>query len=286
MSKEFTFVVEKECPVCGKTTRVIKVKSRLMATHVDNDYCCHYRGFDPYLYHIWVCEHCGFAADEKLFLAPMPSRRQEELSRALSERHVHFTFSEERAVPDGAAAIQLALFCAEVMKAPIARLAGITLRLAWIYRIAGQRDEEMEYIKKALELYVRSLEKERYPIDTLTDSMVMYLIGALYADLGEREKAVLYLSKLVGEEKNSVGIGNDKLYRDARRLWQSVREGYNDVAVEAAPDSRGGTDSKHDTGSKYAADGQHGADGRSGSGKDAGAKSPAHAKSGFSRWFG
>ena len=47
MSTEFTFVVEKSCPICGKSTRVVKVKSRLVATQVDNDYCCHYRDFDP-----------------------------------------------------------------------------------------------------------------------------------------------------------------------------------------------------------------------------------------------
>ena len=72
MSTEFTFVVEKSCPICGKSTRVVKVKSRLVATQVDNDYCCHYRDFDPYLYHIWVCEPCGFAADEKVFLTALP----------------------------------------------------------------------------------------------------------------------------------------------------------------------------------------------------------------------
>ena len=66
---EHTFVVEKNCPICGKTTRVVKTKSRLMVIKTDEDFCNHYSdGFNPYFYNIWVCEHCGFAADEKHFL--------------------------------------------------------------------------------------------------------------------------------------------------------------------------------------------------------------------------
>ena len=52
--------------------------------------------------------------------------------------------------------------------------------------------------------------------------MVMYLIGALYAELGDRKKAVLYLSNIVGDKKNP--ITDAKLAKDARRLWQAVRE--------------------------------------------------------------
>ncbi len=267
MSTEFTFVVEKNCPVCGKSTRVVKVKSRLVATQVDNDYCCHYRDFDPYLYHIWVCEHCGFAADEKVFLTALPMSRRELMGNALVEKNVHFDFHEERDVPDGIASIKLAIFCAETLKAPLARRAGITLRLAWIYRLSGNREKEMLYLEKALKLYVRSLETERYPIDTLTDSMVMYLIGALYADLGIRDKAVLYLSRLV-DEKNRSPVAEDKIYRDARRLWQAVREsGHEQEGKEAD-----GAGEKREA--------------KAGAAAPAKKAAPTKKKTGFSRWFG
>ena len=222
MSSEFTFAVEKNCPVCGKSVKVVKVKSRLAAIGVDNDYCCHYRDFNPYLYHIWVCDGCGFAADEKVFLTALSPVRRELIGNALMEHHVHFEFNEERSVPDGIASLKLAIFCAEVLKAPLARQAGLAMRLAWIYRIDGQKEKEREASEQALNLYIRSLETEHYPIDNLTDTMVTYLIGALYAELGERKKAVLYLSNIVGDKKNP--ITDAKLAKDARRLWQAVRE--------------------------------------------------------------
>lgn len=219
---EHTFVVSKSCPVCGKNVNVVKVKSRLAAIKMDNDYCCHYKDFNPYLYHIWVCDGCGFAADERVFLTSLPAAKRELIGNALMEKHVHFEFHEERSVPDGVAAMKLAIFCAEVLKAPLARQAGLAMRLAWIYRIDGQSEEEKEATEQALSLYIRSLETERYPIGHLTDNMVIYLIGALYAQLGERQKAALYLSNLMGEKNNATV--DAKLAKDVRRLWQEVRE--------------------------------------------------------------
>lgn len=277
MSTEFTFLVEKCCPVCGRSTRVVKVKSRLVATQVDNDYCCHYRDFNPYLYHIWVCEHCSFAADEKVFLTSMPMSRRELMGNALVEKNVHFDFHEERDLPDGIASVKLAIFCAEVLKASLARQAGITMRLAWIYRLSGNREEEVIYLEKALKLYIRSLETERYPIDTLTDSMVMYLIGALYADLGDREKAVLYLSRLVDEKRRNPA-GSEKLYRDARRLWQAVRESNKEADEEYGSAAAG-----------RPGQGKGAKDSRDGMVKEAPAAkkaAPAKKKSAISRWFG
>ena len=229
---EHTFIVSKSCPVCGKNVNVVKVKSRLAAIKVDRDYCCHYKDFNPYLYHIWVCDGCGFAADENVFLTSLPPAKRELVGNALLEKHVHFEFHEERDVPDGIAAMKLAIFCAEVLKAPLARQAGLVMRLAWIYRIDGQTEKENEAMEQAVGLYIRSLETEHYPIGHLTDNMVIYLIGALYSELGERKKAALYLGNLMGE-KNSVGL-DAKLAKDARQLWQEVREESKEQEQEAA----------------------------------------------------
>lgn len=221
MASEFTFTVEKTCPVCGAETRIVKVKSRLVAQKIDEDYCCHYKDFNPYLYHIWACEHCGFAADEKVFLTHMADKNKEKMQAFLKEKRVRFRFTEERTVPDGLASLQLAIYCAELLKAPLARLAGLTLRLAWIFRLINNEEQERIYTRKALEMYERSLASERYPIDNLTDSMVMYLIGALHARLGQRDQAIMYLSRLVGDKEAK--ISDAKLYQDARRLWQDIR---------------------------------------------------------------
>lgn len=143
--RNILFSVEKQCPVCGGKTPVIKVKSRLMAERIDNDYCCHYKDFNPYLYHIWVCDKCGYAADEKNFFWPLCQiAKKEALVKFLHKHKVHFEFHDVRSIPDGLASLQLAIYCAEAMGAPIARRAGMELRMAWIYRIIKDKENEKE----------------------------------------------------------------------------------------------------------------------------------------------
>ena len=50
---EFTFTVEKKCPVCGESTRVVKTKAKITVERTDEDFCVHYKDFNPYLYKIW-----------------------------------------------------------------------------------------------------------------------------------------------------------------------------------------------------------------------------------------
>lgn len=71
-----------------------------------------------------------------------------------------------------------------------------------------------KHLTNSLQLYELSYVTERYPIDSLTDSTVMYLIGVLHEMLGNRERAVLYLSRLVSDK--SIKASGSKVYQDAR----------------------------------------------------------------------
>lgn len=105
---EYTFIVSKTCPICGESTRIIKLKSRIIAEKTDEDFCVHYKGINPYFYHIWFCEHCGFAADEAHFLAPMASRHKQKIRDFLQGRQLGLDFTEERGVPEAIASYKLA----------------------------------------------------------------------------------------------------------------------------------------------------------------------------------
>lgn len=221
MAGEYTFVVQKPCPVCGKSTRVVKVRSRLLATQVDNDFCSHYADFNPYYYTIWVCEHCGFATDEKRFLKPMPEKHREILQNFLGKRTVGFGFPEVRGHAEAVASFKLAIFFAEMLHAPYSQLAGLTLELAWLFRFSGEEEKERDMMEKAVRLYSESFLREHYPIGGMTDMMVIYLISALYYRLGNVEKATQYLSRIISDYDSK--IQERKLYERARQLWQDIR---------------------------------------------------------------
>lgn len=229
---EFTFTVQKTCPICGESTRIVKTKSKLMVEKTDEDFCVHYKGFNPYFYKIWFCEHCGFAADEKTFLGTMPSLHKKKIQEFLAQRKLGMQFVEERGIPDAVASFKLAIFYAEMTDQPLARRAGLYLELAWIYRADGEQEKEAEMMHRAADLYDTSLMTERYPINGLSDNTVVYLIGAIYFRMQDYEKSTQYLSRIIGDQ--SIRDNDNRLYKRARDLWQTIREDTRDKNPEEA----------------------------------------------------
>ena len=219
---EYTFVVSKPCPICGESTRVVKLKSRIVAERTDEDFCVHYKDINPYFYHIWFCEHCGFAADEKHFLAPMAKRNKQKIQEFLQKQHLSLEFTEVRGVPEAVASYKLAIYYSELIGATLAHRAGLYLHLAWIYRASGEEENERKNMEKAAELYDLSIMKERYPQGSMTDNTVIYLVGAIYFRMGNDEKATQYLSRIIGDQ--GIRMTEPKTYDRARDLWQRIRE--------------------------------------------------------------
>ena len=227
---EYTFVVEKKCPICGKMTRVAKTKARLITLGTDEDMCVHYKDFNPYFYKIWFCEHCGFAAEEKVFLGNMPARHKEKIENFLKDRRMALEFVEDRGKAEAVASFKLGIFYAEMLDASLNRRAGLYLMLAWIYRDAGEKENEVEMLGRAADLYDRSLTTEPYPQNGMSDGLCMYLIGAIYFRMGEIDKSTQYLSRIIGD--NNIRNNDPKLYEKTRRLWEDVRAAKKDSQEE------------------------------------------------------
>ena len=224
---EFTFTVEKTCPICGESTRVVKTKSKLSVERTDEDFCVHYKGFNPYLYKIWFCEKCGYAADEKTFLGSMPVVHKRKIQEFLAKKKLGMEFVEVREGPDAVAAFKLAIFYAEMTDQPLVKRAGMYLELAWIYRYSAEKEKEMEMLQKAAELYDRSLMTERFPQNGMSDDLAMYLVGAIYVRMEDYEKATQYISRLIGDQ--GLRDRDLRLYKQSRDLWQMIREDKEDA---------------------------------------------------------
>ncbi|MBP3723113.1 MAG: DUF2225 domain-containing protein [Selenomonadaceae bacterium] len=222
---DFTFVVEKPCPICEKTTRVVKLKSRMNTLKTDEDFCVHYKDFNPYLYRIWYCEHCGFATDENTFLDSrnLPIRHKRQIAEYLAKKDIHLEFVEERTLPDAAAAYQLAIHYEELINGSFNTIARLYHSMAWMYRVAEvEPDKEEAAMREAAKYYALSLSKERYPVGKMTDNAALYMVGAIYYRLKETEKAGQYLSRIVGDGK--ARNEDKKIYEKARDLWQEIKD--------------------------------------------------------------
>ena len=218
---EKTFVVEKFCPICEKEFRVVKTRSRIPVSKRDEDGCTHYEEFNPYYYTIWVCENCGFAADEDTFTTKIPDKHLTILKAVLLTKNIKVPFVEERTLENAATAYRLALKYLDLIRGKSSKKAKYAHRLAWIYREAGDKTQENEFLSKAVEYYEDALMRESFPIGELTDNAFIYIIAAIYNRLGERKKATSYLSRLISDQ--GVREREPRIHDKARELWGDMR---------------------------------------------------------------
>lgn len=218
----FTLVTEKTCPVCGKRTRVIQNKVRLIAENIDTDYCTHYKDFNPYLYMVWVCEHCGYAADETKFLEKIPERFHKPLKAFLEENDFRTPFVETRTKDEALTLYEMAIYFNKIFEKSLGRQAILYQKMSWICRIENDEEGEHEYLLKTAELFEQSINNERYPIGKVTDTLATFTIGVNYYMLGNFEKAARFLGSIINS--NTVRNVSPKLYERTRDIWQDLRQ--------------------------------------------------------------
>ena len=220
--EKYTIVLERKCPVCEQETRVVKCKSRMVAETKDLDLCVHYKGINPYLYTVWTCEHCGFAAEESKFLAYMPNKTREKLKEFLESVDMTMEFKEERSAADAISLCEMAILYSELTDNSPNRQAGLHLKIAWICRYIGEKEKERRSMQRAAELYALSLETERYPVGKMSDNTALYLTGVLYFMLNQLDEATKHLSRIIGDQ--SLRVSAPKIYEKARDIWQDIKE--------------------------------------------------------------
>lgn len=216
---EHLYSVEKECAVCEEKFPVTCVRSRLSLIKQDGDFCAYYKDVNPYYYTVWVCPHCGYAARDTDFPAILPAMVT-KMKSFLAQRDVKVNLSGNRTREQAIVSYQLAIFYGGMTAASASKLAGLYLRLAWLYREAELVEEEHKTLAKACEYYEQALSTERMPIGNMSELAVMYLVGELLRRTGESEKAMLYLSRVVSSPLAKVERRIGDLAREA---WQEMR---------------------------------------------------------------
>lgn len=218
---DYRLVLKRVCPVCEKETRVIKYKSRLPVVSHDVDLCTRYNGVNPYMYAVMSCEHCGYAAEERKFLAKLPKRHQELLMEFLSDGEMAIPFTEERTLEEAVQLTEMAVHFCDLTDCSPSRKANLLIKIAWIYRYAENKEQEKIYLEKAVEMYEESLKTERAYAGNISGNTVMYLICAIYYLIGEYKKSASNLSRLVSDK--NIKAQEPRIYERARDLWQDIR---------------------------------------------------------------
>ena len=220
-AEKYTFVLERPCPICGKNTHVVKCKSRLIAETTDLDLCIHYKDFNPYLYRVWACEHCGYAADEQKFIRRIPEKTRDKMMDFLQSAGLAMPFVEERTSEQAIQYLEMAILFNELADPSPNRRANLYLIMAWIHRYDGNTEKEREALDNAAELFDLSLDSENYPVDKMSDTMATYLTGAIHVMRKDYDKATRHLSRIISNQ--TLRTSSPKIYEMARDMWQDIK---------------------------------------------------------------
>ncbi len=218
---------ERKCPVCGNTFQIKIVRSgygyKVLA--VDLDLFPHVDGEHPVIYEADMCPKCGYAnyrsefdkvkikdkAELIKFLVRVPSADKEVASKP------------DRTPEDALVIYKWVYNFLEYSEAPKHKLALTLHRIAWLYRIIGDDEEEKEYLSKALKLYEEALAntKERYASREMFIKVIYYAAVVSYL-LGFFDKSVKYLNDLLKLEQSGYKL-TPVMRKHIFDLWQDLR---------------------------------------------------------------
>ncbi|MBZ4664330.1 MAG: hypothetical protein JG776_2048 [Caloramator sp.] len=194
-----TFLYEKTilCPVCStefKSKALRNGKTRRVGS--DTDLMPIYQGPNPLFYDVHICPSCGYSALNQYF----EKVKQEQALLIKSVITPKFRPKNYPEVYDENIAIErykLALLNAVVKKAKSSEKAFICLKIAWMYRLLQNNSEERKFLEQAYVGFKESFETEAFPICSMDNYTLSYLIGELARRLGDNDEALLWFSKVI-----------------------------------------------------------------------------------------
>ncbi len=129
-------------------------------------------------------------------------------------------FGRERTVEDAIRTMKLGVLSALLKKEKNIVIAGLCLRLAWMFRLLEETEQERRFLEKALVEYQASYLQSDYLGTKMSEMRILYLIGELSRRMGDETEAVRYFSRVIQHEKKSM---EPKLVEMAREQWYEIR---------------------------------------------------------------
>jgi uncharacterized protein (DUF2225 family) len=208
------------CPVCGAHFKAKTVKSKSpRVISKDSDFFIRYSVANPYFYDVLICNSCGYAAMKSDFEKLKSHKKDLVLSNVTPKwkpREYPDILDEKLAIER----YKLALLNAIVIDLPNSTKGMISLKIAWMYRLLDNRDQEIAFLKQALEGFNNAYINEIFPIYGLQRDSLMYLLGELNRRLGNGQDALLWYSRTIVNTNSSYKV--KEMARAGRDLIKTV----------------------------------------------------------------
>ncbi len=175
-----------------------------------------------------VCPTCGYAALKSDFQKIQSYKREVILVKIGNQwqgKEYPQVYNEEIAIER----YKLALLNAVLGEFKDSTKAMLCLKIAWMYRLLENKEDEKAFLERALQGFVIAYENERTPIYGLNIYSLQYIIGELYRRIGDYTNAKLWLGRVI-VSKTDQKI-KDKA-RDMRDLAKDLEIKANEATCE------------------------------------------------------
>lgn len=212
-----------DCIHCKKNFPTYKVRSknvRVKSTASDFQPIYSQEQVNSYFYNVYVCEHCGFSFTEDFtkYFAP---GTEVTIKEQITNKWAHRTFNGERNALQALEAYKLAYICATLKKEKNIVIAGLLLRITWIYRSLDNVEQEMRFMKMARDQYMETYSNEDYRSTQMTEERVLYMIAELSRRLNDYQNATLFFSRIFEKQRYT---NEPKIIQMAKEQWELVRD--------------------------------------------------------------
>lgn len=221
-----------KCIHCNHTFTSYKVRTKFIKiAETESDFHPIYSdsNVNALYYNVFVCEHCGFSFTEDFTTYFAPGIK-ELINEQICSKWVPRSFNGERTLEQAIQAYQLAFVSGTLKKERHVTLAGLALRIGWLYRSSGNEEQERRFIKLARDQYLDSFSTDDYSGTQMTSTRVIYMIGELSRRIGDYDMATKFFSKVI--EKQHRGDAEIKLVKMAKDQWELVRAAKEELGLE------------------------------------------------------
>lgn len=186
-----------DCPVCAQkfSTKAVKVNSPRIASR-DSDFFINYSVVSPYLYEVWICNHCGYAAMKSDFDKIKNFQKElviKKITTKWRSRVYPEIFTEKIAIER----YKLALINSIEIERPKSTQGMLLLKIAWMYRILKDEKSELSALESALDCFLEAYSNENFPVYGMQKDSFTYLIGELNRRLNRSSEALKWYSTVI-----------------------------------------------------------------------------------------
>lgn len=216
------------CLYCDHRFTSTKVKtSKAKVTKRDSDFCIHYDGPNPLFYDILICPGCGFAFYNSY--RKLRDFQREKLEEAYISKVTVPEMTKERTIEEAIHAFKLALLTADIIRERKFITANLALKLAWLYRIEKDKEQELRFLKQALNDYIYMMANENIEQEGVNEDRLLYLMADLNSRLDNYTEARKLFSQLITGKKvslryKSMAIDRWQEYKDEVEEMDSLGE--------------------------------------------------------------